>query len=147
MASPIDLCKSTHKPHPRCNDSLFQGAIPKHEAITEIDLGFSFISGFFCLSFYLDCSKFTSVALLQNPVVKPETVPGLVQRLTRAGTAGLQLWPLCVQKSFHISRSKTTGSKRFSCYWGTGTFSNPVISVSCLLAAGLLPLSISGAIQ
>lgn len=92
----IDVCKSTHKPHPRCNDSLFQGAIPKHEAITEIDLGFSFISGFFCLSFYLDCSKFTSVALLQNPVVKPETVPGLVQRLTRAGTAGLQLWPLCV---------------------------------------------------
>lgn len=116
----IDLCKSTHKPHPRCNDSLFQGAIPKHEAITEIDLGFSFISGFF---FWAGT------------------------KAHQGGTAGLQLWPLCVQKSFHISRSKTTGSKRFSCYWGTGAFSNPVISVSCLLAAGLLPLSISGAIQ
>lgn len=79
-----------------CNDSLFQGAVPKHKAITEIDLGFSFISGLFCLPFYLDCSKFTSVALLKNPVVKPATLPGLKQGLTRSGTAGLQLGPLCV---------------------------------------------------
>lgn len=84
---------------PECNDSLFQGAVPKHEAVTKLDLGFSFISGLFCLPFYLDCSKFTSVALLKNLVVKPETLAGLVQRFTRPGTAGLQLWPLCgVQK-------------------------------------------------
>jgi len=55
------------------NDSLSQGAALNHEAITEIDLGFSLISGLFYLPCYLDLHKFRSVALLKNPALKPET--------------------------------------------------------------------------
>lgn len=79
------------------NDSLSQGAVPKHEAVTEIDLRFSLISGLFCLPCYLDHSKFRSVALLKNPAVKPETLPRLVQRLSRSSTAKeVQIGYLCV---------------------------------------------------
>lgn len=79
------------------NDSLSQGAVPKHEAIIETDLRFSLISGLFCLPPYLDHSKFRSVALLNNLAVKPKTLPQLVQRLIRSGTAReVQLGYLCV---------------------------------------------------
>lgn len=79
------------------NDSLSQGAVPKHEAIIEIYLRFSLISGLFCLPCYLDHSEFRSVALLKNPAVKPETLPRLVQKLIRSGTVReVQLGYLCV---------------------------------------------------
>lgn len=79
------------------NDSLSQGAVPKHEAIIEIDLGFSLISGLFSLPCYLDHSRFRSVALLKNPSGEPETLPQLAQRLLRSGTAReVQLGYPCV---------------------------------------------------
>lgn len=79
------------------NDSLSPGAVTKHKAVTEIDLKFSLISGLFCLPCYVNDSKFRSVILLKNPAVMPETLPQLVQRLIRSGTArGVQLGYLCV---------------------------------------------------
>lgn len=92
----LDLCNTTFH-IPESNDSLFQGTVPKHEAIPEIDLGFSFISGLFCLPFYLDCGMFTSVALLKNPVVRKHDLgwyQGLPGQVLQDCSSGL-----CVYKN------------------------------------------------